>query len=118
MSAGHQTWLAAFINHAAAKRKLSRGLLETVVNFVARQPNLSGPPLLEAAEALMRATEGTAAYSASGHAYWSADVAQHHHYRGQGKVDQRRVEQHQGEVEHVRALVDDLRTFPAAAAVT
>jgi hypothetical protein len=114
MSAGHQAWLAAFVNHAASRRPVTRGFLETVTSFLARQRDLSGAPLLEAAEALMRATQGTAAYSASGHAYWSADVAQHHHYRGQGKVDQHRLEQHQAEVQQVSALVEDLRAFAAA----
>jgi hypothetical protein len=59
----------------------------------------------------MRATQGTAAYAAGGHAYWSPDVAQHHQYRGEGKIDQQRVEQQQAEVERVTALVEDLRTF-------
>jgi hypothetical protein len=116
MSPGHQTWFAAFIDHSAGRRKVSRGFLETVAEFLGRQPDLAREVLLGAAEALVRATQGTAAYAASGHAYWSADVAQHHHYRGQGKVDQQRLEQHRAEVEHVRALAEDLRTFPATAA--
>jgi hypothetical protein len=59
----------------------------------------------------MRATQGTAAYAAGGHAYWSPDVAQHHHYRGEGKIDRDRFEQRQAEVELVTALVEDLKTF-------
>jgi hypothetical protein len=62
----------------------------------------------------MRATHGTAAYAAGGHAYWSPDVAQHHHYRGQGRVDVDRIDQRQAEVRQVATLVEDLRTFEAA----
>jgi len=109
----HQSWLAAFIGHMAARRALSRGLLEDLVRFIASQSNLERLPLLSAAEALLRATEGSAAYAAGGHAYWSPDVAQHHHYRGQGRVDPVRLEQQQAELEHVNALVEDLRTFEA-----
>jgi hypothetical protein len=69
--------------------------------------------LLESAEALMRATQGTAAYAAGGHTYWSPDVAQHHHYRGQGRIDRDVVEQRQAELERVTAMVEDLRTFEA-----
>jgi hypothetical protein len=111
MGRAHQQWVAMFINHAIGRRKLTRGMLESVVEFVASQVDLSREKLLSAAEALLRATEGTAAYTASGHAYWSPDVAQHHHYRGQGNVDQARLQQRQAEVGHVAALVQDLRSL-------
>jgi hypothetical protein len=111
MTRAHQQWVAMLVNHVVGRRKITRPMLETVVEFVASQIDLSREKLLAAAEALLRASEGTAAFTASGHAYWSADVAQHHHYRGQGNVDQERLQQRQAEVEYVAALVEDLRTL-------
>jgi hypothetical protein len=114
MTPDKQSWLTAFIAHMAARRPVDRGMLETITDFVARQPNLDRAQLARAAEALLKATQGTAAYASSGHAYWSPDVAQHHHYRGQGHIDQERVRQQQAEVQHVAAVVEDLRTFEPA----
>ena len=115
MTPRHQQWFAAFVNHICGKRAISRGLLETIAGFLASQQNLDRAALCAAADALMRATEGTAAYAAGGHAYWSPDVAQHHHYRGEGKIDQQRLRQNQVEVENLTALVEDLQTFEFSA---
>ncbi len=109
----HQSWLAGFIGHMNGRRALSRGLLEDLVRFIAAQPDLEPLALRSAAEALLRATRGSAAFTAGGHAYWSPDVAQHHHYRGQGRVDQVRLRQQQAEVEHLTAIVEDLRALEA-----
>jgi hypothetical protein len=111
MSPAHQKWFAAFVNHARSHRPITRPMLETSEEFVASQQDLDHAKLLAAAEALMRATEGTAAYASSGHTYWSPDVAQHHHYRGQGRIDKDVVEQRQAELKRVIALVEDLKTF-------
>jgi hypothetical protein len=113
MTPAHQKWVVAFVNHMAARRAVSREMLEAVVEFIASQTSLERAALLASAEALMRATQGTAAYAAGGHAYWSPDVAQHHQYRGEGKIDQQRFEQHQAEVERVTALVEELQSFSA-----
>jgi hypothetical protein len=114
MTPRHQAWFAAFVTHVAALHPVSRESLETAADFVASQPTLDRSTVTAAAEALMRAAQGTAAYAAGGHAYWSPDVAQHHHYRGQGRVDVDRIDQHQAEVRQVTTLVEDLRTFEAA----
>ena len=111
MTGAHQAWFADFVNHMASRHPVTRGVLETAADFVSRQGNLERDVMLTAAEALMRATEGTAAYAASGHAYWSPDVAQHHHYRGQGQVDHERVARGQEELAQVAAMVDDLKSF-------
>ena len=117
MTPVHQHWFADFVNHMASRHPMTRGLLETAADFVSRQQSLDRDVLLTAAEALMRATEGTAAYAASGHAYWSPDVAQHPHYRGQGHVDQERVARGQEELSHVAAMVEDLKSFEPASPV-
>jgi hypothetical protein len=111
MTPAHQKWFVAFVNHMSSRRAASREMLEAVVEFLAGQTNLQREALLASAEALMRATEGTAAYASGGHAYWSPDVAQHHQYRGEGKIDQEKFDQQQAEVERVTAIVEDLRTF-------
>jgi len=114
MNPQRQHWFVAFVNHMSARHPVTRELLETATDFMVSQQNLTPSAVVPAAEALLRATQGTAAYAAGGHAYWSPDVAQHHHYRGEGKVDQERLEQRQAEVGRVAALVDDLRTFQPA----
>jgi hypothetical protein len=117
MTPAHQKWFAAFVNHLASHRReaggdaISRGLLETVVDFITAQRVLDRAALLPAAEALMRAAQGTAAYVDGGHAYWSPDVAQHHQYRGQGRVDQAQLQQRHDEVDRVATLVEDLKSF-------
>ncbi len=113
MSPRHQAWLATFLSHAARRgdHEISRGWLEDLVRFIAGQPDLDRDALLAAAEALQRATQGSAAYAAGGHAYWSPDVAQHHHYRGEGRVDQARLEQEQARLGHITTILQDLRAF-------
>jgi hypothetical protein len=111
MTPDHQKWFAAFIAHMSGRRVVSRPLLETAAEFIASQSSLDPVAVSEAAAALMRATQGTAAYAAAGHTYWSPDVAQHHQYRGEGKVDSHRLDERNAEVERVAALVEDLRTF-------
>jgi hypothetical protein len=113
MTPAKQTWFAGFVNHMSSRHPVDRGALETAAAFVAGQNDLDHAKLLAAAEALARATEGTAAYAAGWHAYWSPDVAQHHHYRGQGTVDRERLEQQQTELRHVAVMVEDLRSFSA-----
>ncbi len=111
MTAEHQHWFAAFVNHVRSHRMITRGFLQTTAEFIAGQKDLAKEKVLAAAEALMRATESTAAYTSGGHNYWSPDVAQHHQYRGQGRIDKELVEQRQAEVGFVTALVEDLKSF-------
>ena len=114
MTPKHQKWFAAFVNHVSSRRTVTRDLLETAAGFLADQKKLDRAEVITSAEALMRATEGTAAFAQGGHTYWSPDVAQHHQYRGEGKIDQQRVEDQQAELERVTALVEDLKTFSEA----
>lgn len=111
MTQRHQQWFAAFVNHASSRRTISRGFLQTTAEFIATQKNLEPAALITAADALMRATDQTAAYAQGGHAYWSPDVAQHHQYRGQGKIDRDRLASREAEVQHVTELVAALRSF-------
>ena len=97
-----------------AQHALSRGLLEATVDFLAGQKTLARADLQASAEALLRATQGTTAFASAGHNYWSPDVAQHHHYRGQGNIDEQRLRERQAELEHVTAMVEDLKTFECA----
>ena len=115
MTSPHQAWFVSLVSHMSARHGLSRAALETAADFVARQPKLDRAAVVAAAEALLRATEGTTAYAAGGHAYWSPDVAQHHHYRGQGRIDEDLLARRQEELERVTALVEDVRTFEPAA---
>lgn len=111
MTPDRQAWFAAFIQHLTGDTEISRGLLQTIVEFIGSQPTLKNADLVKSAEALLRATQGTAAYAASGHTYWSPDVAQHHQYRGEGRVDQGVLEHRQAEVLWVTAMVSGLRGF-------
>src|SRR5439155_16609095 len=116
MTPAHQRWLAAFVHHLSGRGAVTRPLLETAASFIAGQTSLEQTRVLEAGNALLRATQGTAAYAAGGHAYWSPDGAQHHQYRGEGKIDQERLEQRQAEAQQVAALVEGLQTFEFHAA--
>ncbi|MEP0842373.1 MAG: hypothetical protein HRF43_06640 [Phycisphaerae bacterium] len=115
MTARHQEWLATLVRHAVGRREVTRAMLETAAGFIAAQPNLEPPALTAAAEALLRATRQTHHYASGGHAYWSPDVAQHHQYRGQGRIDRDRLVRQQAELERVTALVEDLRLLEAGA---
>ena len=112
MTVHHQHWFAAFVNHIVSHRRdVTRELLQTIAEFIAGQKTLDRAAVLASAEALAKATRATAAYAGSGHAYWSPDVAQHHHYRGEGKVDQQRLDEQQAEASRVAALLEELKSF-------
>jgi len=113
MTAAHQKWFVDFVNHISRRRQFTAELMRTAAEFVAAQPSLDAAGLLSAGEALLRATRQTAAYASGGHAYWSPDVAQHHQYRGQGRVDQQQIAQRQAELERVAVLLEELRRFLA-----
>jgi len=111
MTAKHQKWFADFVAYVSANDEVTEDLLRTTAEFIAGQKLLEPAALLAAAEALARATEGTAAQAAGGHSYWSADVAQHHQYRGEGKVDRERAEQRQVELRNVTEMVHLIDAF-------
>jgi hypothetical protein len=106
-----QECFARFVNHMATRHDIDRGLLETAAQFIADQPDMAPGLLMEEAEAQVKAAHGTVAYAQSGRAYWSPDVAQHHHYRGQGQVNERLVEQRQAEAQWLELIEADLKTF-------
>ncbi len=110
-TADHQRWFAAFVNHVCEHRAIHAGLLTTIAEFIARQPDLTHDALIEGVQSLLRATKETASQASSGHTYWSPDVAQHHCYRGQGEVDKELVEQRQLELQWVEAMAEDLQSF-------
>jgi hypothetical protein len=111
MTPAHQKFFATLVNHMRSHHAVTRGLLQATADFFASQKSLDPTALTASADALMRATQGTTAFASAGHNYWSPDVAQHHHYRGQGKLDEQRLRERQAELEHVTVLVDDLKTF-------
>ena len=111
MTREHQKWFATFVHHMVGRHAITRELLETIVEFVSKEHSLDNDRLVAAAEALMRATQTVASYTAGGHNYWSPDVAQHHHYRGQGNVDKERLAANQAELKNVTTMVEDLRAF-------
>src|SRR5207248_778932 len=62
MTGEKQKWCVSLINHMSAQHPISRRLLETTAEFIASQPTLDRQPLLDSAESLVRATEGTKAF--------------------------------------------------------
>jgi len=97
----HQHWFAVFVNHVSDQRTVTRGLLETIADFTARQSDLSTEAMRTGVRSLVRATQESATQASAGHVYWSTDVAQHHSFRGQGDIDIERVAQRQNELEWV-----------------
>jgi len=106
-----QAWFARFVCHMASRHPIDQAQLEAAAQFIAGQPTLDGAALAVAAEAMVRAAVGSAAYAQSGRTYWSPDVAQHHHYHGQGQVDQGLVKTRQEEAEQLKMIEEDLKTF-------
>jgi hypothetical protein len=106
-----QAWFARFVNHMASRHPVDQAQLEAAAQFIADQPTLEGAALAVAAEAMVRAAVGSAAYAQGGRAYWSPDVAQHHDYHGQGQVDQDLVNTRQEEAELLKVIEEDLKTF-------
>jgi hypothetical protein len=108
-----QSWFAGFVNHMAGRHSVTAELLEAAAIFIGGEPSVDREALLNAAGSLLRASEGSVAYAQGGRAYWSADVAQHHQYRGEGQIDTDLVRLREEEVERLKLIESDLRTFEA-----
>lgn len=106
-----QAWFAGFITHMAAQRSIDRGLLIATAEFVADHINLDVDKLANEARALCKAAERSVAFAQGGHNYWSPDVAQHHHYRGQGQIDKDLVQQRHLEQQWLEAIAADLQSY-------
>ena len=106
-----QEWFARFVDHVVSVHAIDRGYLETAAGFIAEQQALDPDTLIESVAATVRAAEGAVAYAQGGHTYWSPDVAQHHHYRGQGNLDKDLVQQRQEEADWLHAIQSDLKSF-------
>ncbi len=106
-----QSWFARFVDHVVSNHAIDRGYLKTAAGFIAEQQSLEPQSLVESIAATVRAAEGAVAYAQGGHTYWSPDVAQHHHYRGQGNVDTDLVKQRQEEVDWLHTIQTDLKSF-------
>ncbi|MAE63011.1 MAG: hypothetical protein CMJ18_01960 [Phycisphaeraceae bacterium] len=106
-----QQWFSRFVAHMASRHEVERGLLETAADFITERPTLDLRALREEARALVKAAQGSVAYARGGHTYWSADVAQHHHYRGQGAVNDALVHQRQQEADWLAVIEEDLSQF-------
>ena len=110
-TAERQEWFARFVDHVASVHAIDREYLETAAGFIADQQSLDPKSLTESIAATVRAAEGAVAYARGGHTYWSPDVAEHHHYRGQGNVDKDLVQQRQEEADWLHAIQSDLKSF-------
>ena len=106
-----QAWFARLVSHMAARHRVTEDQLAAAAHFVSGQPVLDRDTLVEAAGALVKAALGSVAYAQGGRAYWSPDVAQHHHYHGQGQVDQDLVQGRQEDVERLKVIESDLLAF-------
>jgi len=102
-----------FVDHMTQRHTVDDPLLRCVAEYLADQPTLDHDAMLAAARALLKATRQTTTFATSGHNYWSPDVAQHHHYRGQGRVDDDDVQRRRDELQRVETFVEDLQSFKA-----
>lgn len=109
--AARQAWFVTFIGHMVRRHGVDEPLLAATAEFVADTPTLDAGTLLRAAGEQVKAAGGLLANARGGRTYWSADVAQHHHYRGQGEVDQNLLKHRQEEEERLRLIESDLQHF-------
>jgi len=113
IDASKQAWFVRFVDHMTQRHTVDDPLLRCVAEYLADQPTLDHDAMLTAARALLKATRQTTTFATSGHNYWSPDVAQHHHYRGQGRVDDDDVQRRRDELQRVETFVEDLQSFKA-----
>ena len=106
-----QHWFARFVDHMAMHHRVTVDQLHALAQFIAEQRALDRDSLREAIQSLLQATRQSVTYAQSGRAYWSPDVAQHHHYQGQGQVDQNLVQERQDELAQLEVIQLDLETF-------
>lgn len=107
----HQDWFARFLLFASDRHPVERESLETLADFVASQGSLRQEDLLENLESLLRATAEASSFAQKGRMYWSADVAEHHQFRGQGIVDRETVERNARDLRILKTLREDLGAF-------
>ncbi len=106
-----QQWVADFVNHAAGRHEVTQRFLVLLCEFIAAQQTLASEPLAQAISATVAAHRDSVTRVSSGHAYWSPDVAQHHHYRGQGDVDEHRVAEAQQDLDAALLIEKDLAAY-------
>lgn len=106
-----QAWYAAFVRHMARRHTVTTGVLSAAAQFIIDQSTFDRAALLAAARELVRAAKSSAEYAQAGRMYWSPDVAQHHQYRGEGKVDEVLVKQRLDELSSLETVADALQSF-------
>jgi len=110
-----QEWFAQFACYMASRHPVTREQLADASEFIADQPSLDPVALVPAVHALVRAARDSVVFAQKGRTYWSPDVAQHHHYHGQGQVDGDLVQNRQEEEKRLQVIADDLEAFGQAA---
>jgi hypothetical protein len=106
-----QAWFSAFVRHVARKGPVTPALLSAAAQFISTQTTLERAALQAAAKELAVAAKSAVDYAQAGRMYWSPDVAQHHQYRGEGRVDGPLVQQRMEELTAIEALAAALQTF-------
>jgi len=106
-----QQWLASFLCHMARRAPVTVSEVVEAAQFISAQSALETPALRKAAEDLVRAAKGSAEYAQVGRMYWSPDVAQHHQFRGEGRVDRALVKQKLQELAALETIAAALESF-------
>ena len=110
-NAERQSWFATFAEHMVRSHPVDEALLAAMAEFVADAPALDIDTLIRSAGELVKAARGLVANARGGRTYWSADVAQHHHYRGQGEVDHNLLKYRREDEQRLQLIESGLRTF-------
>lgn len=106
-----QAWFVGFVSHMSRQHPITEPLLAATAEFVADAPTLDADTLVRSAGELVKAARGLLTNAQGGRTYWSADVAQHHQYRGQGQVDQSLLKHREEDEKRLRQIEADLQTF-------
>ena len=109
-----QEWFARFVCFMVSRHCVTREQLADASEFIADQLSLDSISLVSAIQALVRAARDSVTFAQKGRTYWSPDVAQHHHYRGQGQVNEDLVRNRREDEKRLQIIADDLEAFGQA----
>jgi hypothetical protein len=104
-----QTWLADFLTKRSEKRAWRVEELLLLGDLTTGNRALNGETLIPAAHSAVKSARASVANISAGRHYLSSDVAEHHGYRGSGRVNETLLAQKQLELDLLVGLADDLQ---------
>lgn len=107
----HQQWAARFLEFARGRHAIDRELVELLLDFLASRGSLDHADMEQGLDSLLRATMEAGTFAQRGRMYWSSEVAEHHQFRGQGRVDDEQIDRAAREIRILETLRADMEAF-------